>query len=218
MAKLKENIITKWFLRVAGYLVPLFQSLPPLGIWTGLMTVPLVSYLVMLFSSLPESISTILEDFLSNSAFLLDKTCIVIGLLILLCSSAYLRMKKRAGLITSGPYRLVRHPQYLGIILFTLGLTTRSYWVLTNTFGTGFLTSQQTLAAWFIELLTYVLLANVEELYLSQKYEESYENYKNKTPFLIPLLKTNNKISDALVSVMIPAILLLIVLQFAPQL
>jgi protein-S-isoprenylcysteine O-methyltransferase Ste14 len=216
MAKLKENLITKWFLRIAGYLVPLFQSLPPLGIWTGLMTVPLVSYLVMLFSSLPESISTVLEDFLTDSAFFLDKTCIVIGLLILLCSSAYLKIKRRAGLITSGPYRLVRHPQYLGIILFTLGLTTRSYWVLTNTFGIGFLTPQQTLAAWLIELLIYVLLANIEELYLSNNYEKAFENYKSKTPFLIPLLKTNNKILDALVSVVITVILLWIVLQFQP--
>jgi protein-S-isoprenylcysteine O-methyltransferase Ste14 len=217
MAKLKENPIIKWFLRVAGYLVPLFQSLPPLGIWAGLMTIPLISYLVMLFSSLPESIFTVLEDFLTDGTFLLDKTCVVIGLLILLYSSAYLRIKRRVGLVTSGPYRLARHPQYLGIMLFTLGLTTRSYWVLTNTFGTGFLTPQQTIAAWFIELLVYVLLANIEELYLSQKYVESYENYKNKTAFLIPLLKTKNKILDALVSVVIPAILLWAVLQFQPQ-
>jgi len=180
---LRNSLIRKSFLRVAGYLVPLFQSLPPLGVWTGLMTVPLISYLVMLFSSLPESLSIALEDLFTDSAFLLDKTCVVTGLLILCYSSAYLKIEGKKGLITSGPYRLVRHPQYLGIILFTLGLTTRSYWVLTNTFGIGFLTPQQTIAAWFIELLIYVLLANIEELYLSKEYEESFENYRKKRLF-----------------------------------
>lgn len=214
---LEKSLIRKSFLRVAGYLVPLFQSLPPLGIWTGLMTVPLISYLVLFFSSLPESLSIALEDLFTDSAFLLDKTCILIGLLILCCSLAYLKIKRNEGLITSGPYRLVRHPQYLGVVLFTLGLTTRSYWILTNTFGIGFLTPQQTIAAWFTELLIYVLLANIEELYLSKEYEESFRNYRNKTPFLIPLVKINSKILDVLVSILIPAILLWIVLQFAPQ-
>jgi len=214
---LEKSLLRRLFLRVAGYLVPLFQSLPPLGVWTGLMTVPLIGYLVMLFSSLPESLSIALEDLFTDSAFLFDKVWIVTGLLIFCYSSAYLKIKGSGGLIASGPYRLVRHPQYLGIILFTLGLTTRSYWILTNTFGIGFLTPQQTIAAWFIELLVYVLLASIEELYLSKEYEESFGNYRNKTPFLIPLVKTKNKILDALVSILIPAILLWIVLQSAPQ-
>nr|MDO8134021.1 hypothetical protein [Candidatus Njordarchaeum guaymaensis] len=132
VATMRKNPVRDWFLRIAGYFVPLFQSLPPLGVWTGLMTVPLISYLVMLFSSIPESLPIALEDLFTDSAFLLDKTCIVIGLLILCYSSAYLRINRNKGLIVFGPYQLVRHPQYLGIILFTLGLTTRSYWILTK--------------------------------------------------------------------------------------
>ena len=208
-----KSLIKEWFLRIAGYLVPLFQSLPPLGMWTGLMTVPLISYLIMLFSSLPESLPIVLEEFFTDSTFLLDKTCIIVGLLLLCCSSAYLGINRGKGLITSGPYRLVRHPQYLGIMFFTLGLTTRSYWILMNTFGIGFLTPQQTIAAWFIELLAYVLLANIEELYLSKEFREPFENYRRKTPFLIPLLKTNNKALDVLVSILIPVALLYIILQ-----
>jgi len=217
VVNLGRSLVGNWFLRIAGYLVPLFQSAPSLGVWTGLMTAPLISYLVMLFSSLPESLPIALEEFFADSAFLLDKTCIVIGLLLLCCSSAYMRIRRGKGLITSGPYRLVRHPQYLGIVLFTLGLTTRSNWILTNTFGIGFLTPQQTLAAWFMELLVYVLLANIEELYLSREFKGSFKSYKTKTPFLIPLLKTNNKALDVLVPILIPAILLWIVLQFAPH-
>lgn len=107
-------------------MVPFFQSLPSLGVWTGLMTVPLISYLVMLFSSLPESLPIALKEFFTESAFILDKTCIITGLLLLFYSSIYLRTKRGKGLITSGPYKLVRHPQYLGIMFFTLDLTTNS--------------------------------------------------------------------------------------------
>ena len=211
---LKKNLVRKWFLRIAGYLIPLFQSLPPLGVWKGLMTVPLISYLIALLSSLPVSLPTALNVFFIDSAFLLDKTCIVIGLLISCYSSVYLRKNRKEGLITSGPYQLVRHPQYLGTILFTLGLTSWSYWLLTHTLGIGFLTSQQTLGVWFIELFAYVLLANIEELYLSKEFRESFENYKSKTPFLIPLLKTNRKSFDIPISILIPAILLWIVLLY----
>jgi len=170
----------------------------------------------MLFSSLPESLPIALEEFFTDGIFLLDKTCIIVGLLLLFYSSIYLKVKRGKGLVISGPYRFVRHPQYLGIIFFTLGLTTRSYWILTNTFGTGFLSAQQTIAAWFIELFAYILLANIEELYLSKEFREPFENYKSKTPFLIPLLKTNKKALDALVSILISAILLWIVLQSHP--
>jgi protein-S-isoprenylcysteine O-methyltransferase Ste14 len=214
---MKKNLVREWFLRIAGYLIPLLQSLPSLGVWTGLMTVPLISYLVMLFSSLPESLSSALDAFFSNSAFFFDKTCIVFGLLLLCYSLAFRGINKNKGLITSGPYQLVRHPQYLGIILFTLGLTSWSYWILTHTFGSGFLTPQQTIGAWFIELFIYVLLANIEELYLSKEFKESFEKYMSKTPFLIPFFKTNRKKIDVLVSILIPAILLWIVLLFGPQ-
>jgi protein-S-isoprenylcysteine O-methyltransferase Ste14 len=205
---LKKNLIRKSFLRIAGYLVPFFQSLPPLGVWTGTMTIPLISYLVILFSSFPTSLSTALEVFFTEgNYFIIEKICIIIGMFFLCYSSIYLIAKRKTGLVTSGPYRLVRHPQYLGIVLFTFGLTSWSYWLLTHTYGIGFLTSQQTVGVWIIELFAYVLLANIEELYLSKEYKESFENYRSKTPFLIPLLQTNRRSFDSLISILIPAIL-----------
>jgi len=200
------------FLKVAGYLIPLVQSLPPLGVWTGLMTVPLFSYLIMMFSSLPVSLPRALYDFFLSSFLLPEKAFIIIGLLFLVYSIVYLRIKKREGLVTSGSYRLVRHPQYLGMILLTLGFTSWSYWVLTHTFGIGFLSPLQTIGVWFIELLAYIVLANVEELYLSRNYGESFENYKKEVPFFIPFLKTNRKDLDILTSILIPAILLFILI------
>ncbi len=207
MATKSVERIKSGLLRFAGYLVPLVQSLPA---WTGLMTLPFASYLLLLFTNLPRAIS----DFLLNVQFflapflILEKAFIIIGLLILVYSVAYLRKEKREGLVASGPYGWVRHPQYLGMILTTLGLTSWSVWILNNTFGMGFLSPSQTVGVWVIELFAYILLAYIEELHLSRKHGESFEYYKSHVPFFIPFLKTNRKSLDVLVSTLIPTLLL----------
>jgi len=196
------------FLKVAGYLIPLVQSLPPLGIWTGLMTLPFASYIIMMFANLPVNLPRALSEFFLTPFLIPEKAFIIIGLLIIIYSIVYLRTKKKEGLITSGPYRLVRHPQYLGMILSTLGLTSWSVWILNNTFGIGFLSPSQTIGVWFIELFAYILLAYIEERHLSGNYGEAFENYKSQVPFLIPFLKMNRKGLDILISILTPAILL----------
>ena len=198
------------FLRVAGYLVLLVQSLPPLGVWTGLMTVPFASYLIMVFRSLPESLPRALREFFLSQFHLEEKVFIILGLVILVYSVVFLRMKKGKGLVTSGPYRFVRHPQYLGMMLMTLGLTSWSYWILRNTFGTGFLSPLQTIGVWFIQLVAYTLLACVEERYLSKSHGKSFENYRRQVPFFIPFVRTGRAGLDVLASIAIPAILLLL--------
>jgi protein-S-isoprenylcysteine O-methyltransferase Ste14 len=200
------------FLRFAGYLVPLVQSLPPLGVWTGLMTLPFATYLIMMFTNLQVNLTSALSEFFAPF-LILEKTFVTIGLLTLVYSVAYLKVKKKKGLVTSGPYRLVRHPQYLGMILSTLGFTSWSVWILNNTFGIGFLSSSQTIGVWFIELFAYILLAHVEELFLSRNYGEAFENYKSQVPLLIPFFKTNRKDLNVLVSILIPAILLFVLIN-----
>jgi len=192
------------FFKFAGYLVPLVQSLPA---WAGLMTLPFAGYLIMLFTNLPVNLPRALRDFFVPFP-ILEKLFIIIGLLLLVYSVAYLVVKRKAGLVTSGPYRLVRHPQYLGMILSTLGLTSWSVWILNNTFGIGFLSPSQTIGVWFVELFAYILLAHIEEQHLSRKFGEPFQNYKNQVPFFIPYLKTNRKNLNTVISIVVPAILL----------
>lgn len=195
------------FLKVAGYLVPLVQSTPTF--WAGLMTLPLAGYLVLILANLPVNLPRTLSAlFLSIQFRIPEKVLIIVGVLLLVYSVAYLRLKKKEGLVTSGPYRLVRHPQYLGMILATLGLTSWSVWILNNTFGIGFLSPSDTVAVWFVELLAYVLLAYVEELDLSRSYGESFKRYRSRAPFFIPFLKTNRVGPDVLISFLVPVILL----------
>ena len=206
LSRIREKL-----LRFVGYLIPLVQSLPPLGVWTGLMTLPFATYLIMMFTNLPASLTTALSEFFTPF-LVVEKAFLAIGLIILVYSIAHLKMKKKEGLVTSGPYRLVRHPQYFGIILSTIGLTSWSVWILNNTFGMGYLSPLQTMGVWFIELLFYIILARIEELFLSKKHGEAYENYANQVPFFIPFLNTKRKFLDILLSIFVPSLLLFILI------
>jgi hypothetical protein len=202
--KMATERIRSVFLKFSGYLVPLVQSVP---VWTGLMTLPFAGYLITIFTNIPANLINGLNDFFLP--FLIpEKAFVVIGFFILVYSIAYLIIKRREGLVSSGPYRLVRHPQYLGMILSTLGFTSWSVWILNNTFGIGFLSPSQTIALWFIELFAYIFLAYIEEIDLSKNYGESFQNYKRQVPLLIPFLKTNREGLDVLLSILIPAFLL----------
>jgi protein-S-isoprenylcysteine O-methyltransferase Ste14 len=204
--------IRSMFLRCAGYFIPFVQSLPPLGIWTSLMTLPFATYLVMMFTNLPASLPSALSEFFTP-LLIIEKTLLTIGFIILVYSIVHLEMRKKRGLVTSGPYRIVRHPQYFGIILSTLGLTSWSVWILNNTFGIGFLNPLQTIGVWLIELFAYALLANIEELYLTKIHGAAFKNYKSRVPFLIPFFNTERKFLDILISILIPPILLYILVS-----
>jgi len=82
--------------------------------------------------------------------------------------------KDEPELVTSGPYRLVRHPIYSGLLLAVLGtaLATDIHWLIV--FG--------------IVGVYFVYSARVEERLLSSSFPTAYSNYKMKTKMLIPFV------------------------------
>jgi protein-S-isoprenylcysteine O-methyltransferase Ste14 len=81
-------------------------------------------------------------------------------------------------LITTGPYRLVRHPLYLGMVGTTLGLAIafRSLWGLLITVGA------------FLPLGLY--RARLEEAALARRFGDEWARYASRTPFLLPAFQT----------------------------
>lgn len=205
------NKVQKFTLDIAGYLILLVQQIPGLWVWLPLMAAPVIMVIGALIPNLLTSMEEPYHSFFILNEVFLGKLLIVIGVLISIYSVLYLGMKKRNGLVISGPYRFVRHPQYLGFLLLTIGLTGWSYFYLTNFFGIGWISAEETIVLWYLELILYIFLALIEEKYLLKSYEEEYSDYKNNTPLLFPILKMGKY--DGVISVFVFSIFLYIVIQ-----
>jgi protein-S-isoprenylcysteine O-methyltransferase Ste14 len=82
--------------------------------------------------------------------------------------------KDEPELVTSGPYRLVRHPIYSGILVAGIGTAVALSWVW--------------LAAVVLGGIYFVYSATVEERYLSEQFPDSYPPYKRSTKMLVPFV------------------------------
>ena len=77
--------------------------------------------------------------------------------------------------IHSGPYAMVRHPIYAGILLALLGTT-----LISSTVGS--------LLGFVLAILSLWQKACMEEQFLIVEFGEQYANYQRKVKFLIPFL------------------------------
>ena len=78
--------------------------------------------------------------------------------------------------ISSGPYKIVRHPSYLGAFLAIIGCP-----VFLNA-------PWATLIAFLSMTIAYIIRITVEEKMLSSYFCDSYEKYKRETKMFIPFI------------------------------
>jgi protein-S-isoprenylcysteine O-methyltransferase Ste14 len=79
-------------------------------------------------------------------------------------------------LVTDGIYGIVRHPQYLGFLLLTLGMLIQ--WI-----------TIPTALMWPILVVTYHRLAKEEEKEMEKHFGKKYEVYRSRVPMFIPFSK-----------------------------
>ena len=77
-------------------------------------------------------------------------------------------------LVTSGPYRLVRHPIYSGILLAGVGTAVALSWLW--------------LTAIALAGIYFIYSATVEERYLTEQFPDTYPPYKRSTKMLLPFI------------------------------
>jgi protein-S-isoprenylcysteine O-methyltransferase Ste14 len=84
-------------------------------------------------------------------------------------------IKKNHELITKGPFKLIRHPQYLCQILLDLGATAATF-----SYIVGFLA--------LVEIPIYIMRASMEDKLLAKYFSEKFSDYKKKSGFMIPFI------------------------------
>ena len=117
----------------------------------------------------------------------------VAGFAVLSVAGVQFLLKNR-GIITTGLYSVVRHPQHLGILVMTLGLT-----VMCIQFTGG--TQAEAGMPWFFQGLGYISLAVYEEHCLLREHKEEYQQYRQRVPFIFPLPRLS-RVPEPLISIM----------------
>jgi len=182
---------------VASFLLAL-QNMPAVGPWISLMFVPLGYYLTLYFVWHPEYLEHNLRLLFSPQA-LFGQMVAATGFVIFLMACVQF-LRKRGRLVATGLYSVVRHPQYLGIIVMTLGL---------SIIDVQLWSYDGVLYTWLVEVLGYVLLASFEEHHLLKEHKVEYQECRRKIPFLFPV-PSPAKIPQPLFSMIIALIIALL--------
>jgi protein-S-isoprenylcysteine O-methyltransferase Ste14 len=82
--------------------------------------------------------------------------------------------KDEAELVTTGPYHVVRHPIYSGILVAGVGTAVALSWPW--------------LTAVVIAGIYFVYSAAVEERYLTERFPDTYPVYKRSTKMFVPFV------------------------------
>lgn len=187
------------------------QTILNAGLFISIMTIPLLPYMYyILIGQQPLSaVEFELYVMFVSKTFLVGRIIALIGMVVLFIAAAQLLWSrhKDVGLIKTGAYVVVRHPQFTGIIIATIGLTVM---VMTNM---GYGSPIQLAGLWLIQVLGYVAIAKYEDWRLSKKFGETYQQYKKKVPFLFPI-KSNQYIPEILLTILITLLITVVLMLF----
>ena len=97
---------------------------------------------------------------------------------LLLMGAGWRQIHRASGaLVTDGVYAWVRHPQYAGLFLITVGMLIQWPTIVTG-------------ATWPVLLAVYYRLARREEREAEARYGEAYRAYRARVPMFVPRLRS----------------------------
>lgn len=215
------------FFRVSPFLIPLFQFVNSSIIFIGPMSIPLACYVTGLsvvvrhegwagvldhilldvnrnlfnfghlfhWDDVPPNY--VFPETVSSIQIVFARLLLFIGLGLLFFSLFYFYRHRRR-MLDGGPYHLVRHPQYLAILMITAGITiyalrsgpvwmiepleNAQYWISSRISWLA-VHHMVILSIWLIEVFGYVGLTRIEERNMESRFPV-YSRYKESVPFL----------------------------------
>ena len=184
------------------------QTILNAGWSISVMSIPLLPYLVYFLKGQANPEREI-QVLLFSKEFMVGRIIALIGLIVLLLAGVQFlwNRAKGVGLINTGAYSVVRHPQFTGIIIITIGLTVM---VLTLRLGVN---QPQIIGLWMIQILGYIGIARYEETHLLKRFGESFRQYKRDVPFMFPI-KCPSRIPETLFTILIAALICCFLLFF----
>ncbi|NHJ23909.1 MAG: hypothetical protein EAX89_05005 [Candidatus Lokiarchaeota archaeon] len=191
ISKIKDKVKSISF-NLSSIVIPILQYVPCASIWHGIMSIPLISYIVYFFQN-----PAILQNDL-NFFYRFHGTYIAYFGLALYVFCLIYQITHRRRLIQTGPYKIIRHPQYLAFIILTFGLTLVSFQTYPITIFDPFEVNGYTIIfyIWILEVLAYVTLAKIEDISLKAKYGEIFVDYAMRVPSLFPFFRLNKNVDN----------------------
>jgi len=114
------------------------------------------------------------SDYVSGFFMFLGSVAMIAGLVVM--GKAWKQIHAAKGkLVTVGLYRRVRHPQYFGLFLITVGMFIQWPTIVT-------------VAMWPILMFMYYRLARREEKEMETQFSDQYATYRRQVPMFLPRL------------------------------
>lgn len=132
------------------------------------------------FSHLSGNLFAILaggSEWVSGFFMLLGGALMFVGLVVMGRGWKQIHGARKDELVTSGLYSRVRHPQYFGLFLITVGMLVQWPTIITA-------------AMWPILMFMYYRLARREEKGLENRFGYSYVTYRQRVPMFLPRLSS----------------------------
>jgi len=130
----------------------------------------------------------------------------IAGVIIFLLAALQFLEERAKGtrLIKTGLYSLVRHPQYFGIIIITIGLN-----VMVLTLNNR----PEPIFLWLVQVAGYIILAKYEEKHFEKEFAEQFRRYKATVSFMFPI-KCPSKIPEIPFTLLIAVTIAFVFLTF----
>ena len=114
---------------------------------------------------------------------------ITIGLVLFVWGLVHIAIAKinKEGLVTKGPYKHIRHPQHLGLILIAFAFSL----YVPGTEDMGIRAGE--IVSWSLFVLIQFLWSDYEEKQLARKFGEEFIEYRQKTGSFFPRIFNRNK-------------------------